>query len=361
MAVSCAPLNPGDDEIVAFLRALGADPDEVSEALHDDRLWELTVDVLLAMPRELTAVELAEQAGVRLEEVPDLLRALGHPEPDAPATEVVYAQHDAGVVAAAAGVARVFPDPETGLRLLRVMGLALARMADAAVAAYVAEVEGPMTRDGASLVEHARSQAEAIARLKDLSAVLPVLLGQQSLQAVRRGRTVRRYAVDHETVQLSVGFVDLVGFTSLSGALSPAELSRVIADFESRAFDIVTRRGGQVIKHIGDEVMFVAFDAPAACDIGLALVQEFAPEADVTPRGGLAFGSLLSRDGDYYGSEVNLAARLADIAVPNEILASSELRRYTEKATEDFAFEPAGRRQLKGFNDPIEVYSLSRP
>jgi adenylate cyclase len=359
--MNCAPLNPAEDEIVAFLHGLGADPDEVTEALHDDRLWEITVELLLAMPRQLNAIELAERAGVPIEQVPALLRALGHPEADAPASELAYAEHDVAVLAAAAGVSRIFPDPQTGLRLLRVVGLALARMADASVSAYVAEVEGPMTRDGASLVQHARSQAEAIAHLKDFSAVLPILLGQQSLQAVRRGRAVRRVAIDHETVQLSVGFVDLVGFTSLSGALSPVELSRVIADFESRAFDIVTEREGQVIKHIGDEVMFVAFDAPAACDIGLALVQEFAPEADVTPRGGLAFGPLLSRDGDYYGSEVNLAARLADIAVPNEILASSELKRYTEKATDDFAFDPAGRRQLKGFAEPIEVYSLSRP
>ena len=40
---------------------------------------------------------------------------------------------------------------------------------------------------------------------------------------------------------------------------------------------------------------------------------------DLTPRGGLTVGEILSRGGDYYGPVVNLASRIADMAVPNEI------------------------------------------
>ena len=109
--------------------------------------------------------------------------------------------------------------------------------------------------------------------------------------------------------------------------------------------------------------MFVVLEAEAACDIALSLVDAFrAEDATVTPRGGIAIGDLLTRDGDYYGVEVNLAARLADIAVPQEILVSADTKRLAEKDDADhaFAFEPAGRRALKGFAIPIEVFSLSR-
>ena len=77
---------------------------------------------------------------------------------------------------------------------------------------------------------------------------------------------------------------------------------------------------------------------------------------------GLATGDLLTREGDYYGVEVNLAARLADIAVPQEILVSTDTKRLAEKDDVDdvFAFEPAGRRALKGFATPVEVFSLGR-
>jgi class 3 adenylate cyclase len=58
---------------------------------------------------------------------------------------------------------------------------------------------------------------------------------------------------------------------------------------------------------------------------------------------------------------VNLAARLADIAVPQEILVSADTKRLAEKDDVDaLAFEPAGRRALKGFAIPVEVFSLSR-
>ena len=46
----------------------------------------------------------------------------------------------------------------------------------------------------------------------------------------------------------------------------------------------------------------------------------------MTPRGGLALGEMLTRGGDYYGPVVNLASRVADLAVPREILVTAELR-----------------------------------
>jgi adenylate cyclase len=173
---------------------------------------------------------------------------------------------------------------------------------------------------------------------------------------IRRGRAARLHTGDYTTARLAVGFVDLVGFSSLAQELTPAGLSRLLDDFEDRSFEIIAEHSGQLVKHIGDEIMFVVLEPGSACEIALSLVDAF------RERGGLATGDLLTREGDYYGVEVNLASRLADIAVPQEILVSADTKRLAEKDDEDdaFAFEPAGRRALKGFATPVEVFSLTR-
>ena len=157
---------------------------------------------------------------------------------------------------------------------------------------------------------------------------------------------------------MTVGFVDLVGFTSASRRMTPRELGDVIDRFEETAHDVVNVRDGRVVKLIGDEVMFVAVDAAAGCDIALALVEEFGREATVTPRGGLAAGDLVFRGGDYYGPVVNFAARLAQIAVPGELLVTTEVA--SQAAGPALRFEPAGKRLLKGFDDPVTLLAVER-
>ena len=63
------------------------------------------------------------------------------------------------------------------------------------------------------------------------------------------------------------------------------------------------------------------------------------------------------RGGDYYGPVVNLASRAADLAVPYEILVTEPV---VESAGRAYRFEPAGRRALKGFAEPVVLASLSR-
>jgi adenylate cyclase len=81
-----------------------------------------------------------------------------------------------------------------------------------------------------------------------------------------------------------------------------------------------------VVKTIGDEVMFVAGDAASAARIALRLtersaVDELLPEA----RAGLAGGTVLAQEGDYYGPVVNLASRLVELARPGSVLVSTDL------------------------------------
>ena len=78
----------------------------------------------------------------------------------------------------------------------------------------------------------------------------------------------------------------------------------------------------------------------------------------MAPHAGVSYGAVLGRGGDYYGSVVNTASRIADIAVPGEILVTDELvQAATGEA--DLTFVSAGRRMLKGFDEPVALWSLS--
>ena len=82
--------------------------------------------------------------------------------------------------------------------------------------------------------------------------------------------SANRATRDPSMFRLAVGFVDLVGFTPYAQDVTSEELAGFVETFEARANDVVAARGGRVVKHIGDEVMFVDADPVTACDIALA-------------------------------------------------------------------------------------------
>ena len=343
-------------QLLVFLEEQGVDPDDIAEAITEESLWELTTELLLKTRDDLTAEELAARAGLTSDQLARVLRALGLDD-DSWSTE--------DVVLAAAGLEtfKLFREEDAALRLLRVTGTSMRRIAEASVAAYIATVERPLNETGASVLAHAQAQAIGIGGASRLAEGFPYLFRRHLRDVIRRGRASRVITSDYTTARLTVGFVDLVGFSSLAQELTPAGLSDLLDDFEDRAYETIAEHGGQLVKHIGDEIMFVVLEPGAACDIALSLVEAFRDDGTtVTPRGGIATGDLLTREGDYYGVEVNLAARLADIAVPQEILVSADTKRLAEKDDDasELLFEPAGRRALKGFAVPVEVFSLSR-
>jgi adenylate cyclase len=343
-------------ELIAFLTERGVNPDDVVESITDDSLWEVTTELLLKTSDDLTLDELGARAGLTPGQLARVLQALGLDDTSCSTEDVVLATAGAETI-------KLFRDEETALRLLRVIGGSLRRIAEASVAAYIARVEKPLNEADSSVLAHAHAQAMAIDGGARMAQGFPHLFRRHLRDVIRRGRASRVVTSNYTTARLAVGFVDLVGFTSLAQELTPEGLSRLLDDFEDRSFEIVAEHGGQLVKHIGDEIMFVVLEAQAACEIALSLVEAFREEdSAVMPRGGLASGDLLTRDGDYYGVEVNLAARLADIAVPREILVSVDTKRLAEKGDDagELLFEPAGRRALKGFAVPVEVFSLSR-
>jgi adenylate cyclase len=100
----------------------------------------------------------------------------------------------------------------------------------------------------------------------------------------------------------------------------------VLEQFETLVTKAVADHHGRVVKMLGDEVLFVADSPRDGAEIALTLVEL----AEVDPglpslRAGLAYGRVLNRFGDIYGSTVNIASRLTSICNPGAVLVDAEL------------------------------------
>jgi adenylate cyclase len=189
---------------------------------------------------------------------------------------------------------------------------------------------------------------EMVSRLDfDREAELFLHLFRRQLAATLRRRIGARGAMGHEQL-LAIGFVDLVGFTALSQELESDELEEIVTEFEARAFEAVARLGGRVIKTIGDEVMFAVASPEPAVEIALELISDLR-KGHLTPEGraGIAWGEVLAKDGDCYGTVVNLAERLVNIARPGTVVVSDEVHEaLADEPGLDWRFLRA--RRLKG-------------
>jgi adenylate cyclase len=181
----------------------------------------------------------------------------------------------------------------------------------------------------------------------------------QMLQAVQRVQILiwRRHLAaalqnalstnEGENRTLTVGFVDIVGYTSLSRKLGMDELDDLLESFETNAFEVVTSRGGHVVKTLGDAVMFTTEDPVAGAEIAIALQQLSADQALPPLRVGVALGTVLTRLGDVFGEPVNIAARLTSSARPGTVLTDTTFAAAVDDKR--FHFKSIGPLNVRGY------------
>ena len=352
------PAAPNAAERLELLEWLSTRGVTIEQMLRSRRpggaLTGLAGDLMVNPGAHLRLPELAARAGLTVDQVEAIRRTAGLAPVDP--EEPRFADRDVQSFTAFAVGTRLFGEPATR-HFGRVMGTSLARIAEAVVSMFLLNVEEPIREAHGSELELAQANLRATETVEMVPSVLQSVFRSHLEESIRRFRLAREGS--SETVRFAIGFVDLVGFTAVSRHMTPRELTDTIERFESTAHDTATAKGGRVVKLIGDEAMFVAIDAGSACDIALTLVEHFAGDPAVTPRGGLTYGALVNRGGDYYGPVVNLAARLAELAVPNELLVTPELAAKVHDPR--LRFEPAGRRLPKGFDEPVSLLTLERP
>ncbi len=347
-----------------FLAGLGATPAEIAQATVEDRLDLLAIERFLMPAAELyTRTELSERTGMPLELSRRLWRALGFS--DVADDEPAFTDLDVEAVSIVQGLLSLsLADVDAAIQFGRVLGTSMSRLAEAQVT--MVQVRG-VDKGGVDAVESFALVADAT--LPSISRLIEYAWRRHLLAAARR--VVMAGAIQEEgspqmQVGAAVGFADMVGFTVLSQQLPDAELGEVIGRFEGVAYDTISSLGGRIVKMIGDEVMFVAEDPAVAARIALALSDAHSRDEELSDlRVGLAYGSVIARDGDYFGPVVNLASRIVNIARPGTVLASSDFHdALGESDTGEFWWRAVRMRYIRDIGR-VHLWSLrphsSRP
>jgi adenylate cyclase len=157
--------------------------------------------------------------------------------------------------------------------------------------------------------------------------------------------------MDLGRLRVAIAFADLAGYTRMTEEQGDEEAVSAVERF-IESVEATLPDDARVIKTIGDEVMVVGSDGAALTDwaVGFQMLHDHRP----LPRIGLHIGECVYRDGDYYGREVNLAARVAARAAGGEVLVT---RPVVEASGRHLEFERIGEVRLKGFAAPTELFT----
>jgi adenylate cyclase len=162
-------------------------------------------------------------------------------------------------------------------------------------------------------------------------------------------------------VDIAILFTDLVGFSSWALEAGDRSAVRLLREVAEAIEPPVLERQGEVVKRLGDGLMAAFWDAPDAVAAAFDAAERVAPiEVDgYRPqlRTGVHLGRPRKLGGDYFGVDVNVAARLADAAKPGEILVSD---RALEKLAPGTAEAKKRRFSAKGAPKGMTAYAVSR-
>ncbi len=333
------------------IAARGGTVEDMLEAQRRGAIDRLAAELLfLPQGPRYTAEGLAERAGVDIGVVRELRRACGLP--DVADDDPRFSDGDVGVVQAVEAASALFGRPAT-MQLLRVTASSMARIADAAVSTFVTTIGAASQSADETLVA---ANDAAMALYGGLLGTMDAVLRQHLVHQARPNITAAH--AGFEARDGAVGFVDVVGSTSLLQRLPLDEVGQAIAGFESVAADVVTEGGGRVIKFVGDEVMFRTDAAGDACAMALRLVERLDGDA-VLPgvRAGVAAGPLLLRDGDCFGPVVNLAARAVKVATPGAVVLASTT---PVEGLPGLRLTPLAPVRLAGFDGPVALALVER-
>lgn len=155
----------------------------------------------------------------------------------------------------------------------------------------------------------------------------------------------------------TVVFTDLVGFTQFNDAMGDGEAVAVL-DQQLTFAAAAVERCGRVVKELGDGLMWWVPDPAEAIDAALeflALVDEarWIGRFPLSVRAGLHHGDVVPRGDDLIGHTVNVAARIADLAGPGELLASEMALAAADRSE---GFVPVGPATVKGVAAPIWLH-----
>ena len=343
----------GQARTVARLRERGHSLNEIRQATEQGRLAYAYVEGLFPDGAGLyTLAEAARETGLEPALIERIVAAIGFPtrtdslnEEDLQLMRYTATALDAGLPLVAL------------LQLVRVYGQAAAQIADAEVRLFHLYVHEPLMRSGSSGAEIAEDMMSLSRLLLPLASPAMDQIHERYLQHFIEQDIVGHMesdlngaGADLGRIRVAIAFADLTGYTRLTEEAGELEALDAVERFVD-AVEGTLPDNARVVKMIGDEVMVVGTDPSALIDwaVGFQRLQSERP----LPRIGIHYGDVLYRDGDYYGRDVNIAARIAARAAGREVLVT---RPVVEHAGSHLEFDRIGEITLKGFTEPTEMF-----
>lgn len=290
----------------------------------------------------ITLAELAERAGLPVELCRRARMLVGLPDPgDEPrcrTSEIeTFRSFSAGM--------ELF-GVEPILQFTRVIGAAAAMVAEGALSVFGRALDS----SGAELTGDAYALA-AFDAMDSFQLVPDIVAAVTRLHFDLAADRLTANPGQAQTV--AVGFVDLVRSTRTTETVGAETMSAALSRFEERAVELAVRHGGRVVKFIGDEAMFVCPDLAAGVEVARELVDHVAADEVLrAARGAVAYGEAMGRDGDWYGTTPNIAARLLEKTRPGTISFAGDGAESIEGAV-----ERRGRR-LRDIDERVRVWRI---
>jgi adenylate cyclase len=346
--------------VIARLRARGHSLEAIKRASDNGQLAIGPIENLLSSSEAThTMREVTRATGLSGELIKRIYATMGLAS--VPGQEM--SDEDLEMVGYAAAVLNAgFPLPAF-LQLMRVYGQVVAQIADAEVRLIHLYVHEPLMRAGVPSVEIAE-EMEGLTR-----AVLPFAA---PFMNYLHGRLLAHFveqdmighmevflgddALEQGRLRVAIAFADLAGYARLTVERGDEAAVDAVERFATAVSETLPL-DARVIKTLGDEVMVIGSD-PAALTIWAVELQDSTAAGDPPPRIGVHYGEVLYRDGDYYGREVNQAARVVARAGGGEVLVT---RAVVDMAAgvDRLDFNRIGEVRLKGFSEPTEMFTAS--
>jgi adenylate cyclase len=350
-----------DPDVAQTLRQLGIAPEAIQRAIARGDPQGAIFDAVLLPDTEdrvISASEIEVSGGLPATEIVALMQAFGLPAPDP--SEPAFTQQEARIFRELASLRAVWPSDLT-IQVARVYGRLLARIAQTEVQLFRLHVEPRLLDDADDHLDGLRAVQSAFSQLRPLADRLVLTvhrrwleheLGQAAVQAAETDAGARRLP---GAVQVAFLFCDLKDFT----AYANRQGDEAAVDAVARLADVVTRERGErvrLMKSLGDGYMLCYSDAVAAVSAGARIVKSMSSDAGPGAHASVHEGAAIAREGDYFGSAVNLTARLLTTADRDELVATTAVVHATEGA---FAWESRGTRRIRGISEPVELFRLA--
>jgi adenylate cyclase len=197
-------------------------------------------------------------------------------------------------------------------------------------------------------------------RLAEVTAERPGLLREAGLTALQVWQGVAKSEGDTRGDQpVAIAFTDLAEFSSWALQAGDTAALTLLRDVAEAIEPPVRANRGVVVKRLGDGMMAV-FDDPARgldaiLEARRRLAEVEAPGYDARIRAGLHVGRPRELGGDYFGVDVNVAARVAESAGADEVLISGQALELLD------GLELKVRRKrfrAKGVPEGVSVYAV---